>query len=280
MAHYHTECFHHKKGRCFNFWKHPTSFFSSNTHWVSHNFFWFSCFLNCSTDDGTFHTNVPQHDAWGCWLESSVLLNHRCPFRKAKFYQFFTSGKNLLNMGLFWEFGSHAQLLTQLGPPFPVHTVHLILLNSIQRPYNMICLTYCRANHAPHIRYLLEQDFQRLWVSIVASGLVKKEWKWVLWGGRWTKCLGMHACMHAYTHNKNFFLPCRAGWQERNVMLSEAWGTLSISSTEREREPFEKELYENLQWGGTSQTVPQRMYRKVVCCCLHSHSRLQRVPQL
>jgi hypothetical protein len=26
--------------------------------------------------------------------------------------------------------------------------------------------------------------------------------------------------------------------------------------------------------------VPQRMYRKVVCCCLHSHSRLQRVPQL
>jgi hypothetical protein len=45
-----------------------------------------------------------------------------------------------------------------------------------------------------------------------------------------------HACMHAYTHNRDFFLPCRAGWQERNVMLSEAWGTLSISSTERERE--------------------------------------------
>jgi hypothetical protein len=68
------------------------------------------------------------------WLESSILLNHRCPFRKAKFYQFFTSGKKLLNMGLFREFGSHAQLLTHLGPPFPVHTVHLILLNSIQGP--------------------------------------------------------------------------------------------------------------------------------------------------
>lgn len=245
MAHYHTECFHHKKGRCFNFWKHPTSFFSSNTHWVSHNFFWFSCFLNCSTDDGTFHTNVPQHDAWGCWLESSVLLNHRCPFRKAKFYQFFTSGKNLLNMGLFREFGSHAQLLTQLGPPFPVHTVHLILLNSIQRPYNMICLTYCRANHAPHIRYLLEQDFQRLWVSIVASGLVKKEWKWVLWGGRWTKCLGMHACMHTHT-TETFF--CLVGLGDRKGMSCcrrHEGHSLFLQLRERERE---RAVWERIIW--------------------------------
>lgn len=147
------------------------------------------------------------------------------------------------------------------------------------RPYNMICLTYCRAHHTPHITYLLEQDFQRLWVSIVACGLAKKEWKWVL-RGRWTECLGsMHACIH--TQQRLFF--CLVGLGDRKGMSCcrrHEGHSLFLQLRERERESIEKELYENLQWGGTIQTVPQRMYRKVVCCCLHSHSRLQRVPQL
>ncbi len=93
---------------------------------------------------------------------------------------------------------------------------------------------------------LLQSSSHSSYYISVGAGLPKTVSKYCgMWVGEEGMKMGVvrevdkvlrHACMHAYTHNRDFFLPCRAGWQERNVMLSEAWGTLSISSTERERE--------------------------------------------